>query len=139
MFYHRFGLIFAGACLIPLLLFLPETFTPVLLKQKAKRIRKEHPGSNVYAPLELQKLSALQLVTRILGRPLRMMVLEPIVSACCAYLSLMYATAFILFQSFSVIYPRESRSKWVYAAVDADLISDIRIRTTEDRSGFSTT
>ncbi|CZT15291.1 related to fluconazole resistance protein (FLU1) [Ramularia collo-cygni] len=100
-----FGLIFAGACFVPQLFFLPETFGPALLKAKAKKMRKEHTGANVYAPLELQRVGALQMVTRIVGRPLRMMLLEPIVSATCCYLSLMYATAFILFQSFSVIYP----------------------------------
>lgn len=103
----RFGLIFAGVTAVPLLLFLPETFGPALLKAKAKKMRKEHPDCNVYAPLELQRMGAWQMVTRIVGRPLRMMLLEPIVSATCCYLSLIYGTAFIMFQSFSVIYPRE--------------------------------
>lgn len=132
----RFGLIFAGACAVPMLIFLPETFGPVLLKAKAKKIRKEQPGSNVYAPMELQHMTALQLVTRILGRPLRMMILEPIVSACCCYLSLMYATAFILFQSFSVIYPRESRL-FSSDLSNANMPSNLWVRTTQDWTGIS--
>jgi hypothetical protein len=89
-------------------LFLPETFGPALLKAKAKKMRKEQPGCNVYAPLELQHTGIWQMATRIVGRPIRMMLTEPIVSACCLYLSLVYGAVFMLFQSFSVIYPRES-------------------------------
>jgi hypothetical protein len=72
---------------------------------KARKHRKEHPNSNVYAPLELVHKTPWQLVTQVIGRPLRMMGTEPIVSACCLYLSLIYGVIFMLFQAFAVIYP----------------------------------
>lgn len=98
-----FGLILAGSCLVPLL-FLPETYGPAILMRKAKRMRKENPGSNVYAPLELQHLGARQFVSKVLGRPLRMLFAEPIVSATCLYLSLIYAVIFMLFQAYPIVF-----------------------------------
>ncbi|CZT16623.1 related to fluconazole resistance protein (FLU1) [Ramularia collo-cygni] len=97
----------AGACAIPLILFLPETFAPALLQAKAKKFRKEHLDKPpIYAPLELQQHTGfLQLVTRIVARPLQMIISEPIVAACCIYLALVYSTVYMLFQSFGVIYP----------------------------------
>lgn len=99
-----FGLIFAASCAVPLL-FLPETFGPKLLLLKARRIRKQQPDANVYAPLELKHTTPMQVVTQVIGRPLRMMLAEPIVSACCLYLSLIYAIQFMLLQVYSVIFP----------------------------------
>ncbi|KAF7192692.1 Major facilitator superfamily multidrug transporter mdrA [Pseudocercospora fuligena] len=98
-----FGTIFAGACAVPLL-FLPETYGPRILLLKARKMRKEGKGE-VYAELEMKHTSTRQLFTQVLGRPLRMMLAEPIVSACCLYLSLIYAIQFMLFQSYSVIFP----------------------------------
>ena len=99
-----FGLIFAGICAPPLL-FLPETFGPAILMQKAKAHRKQYPESGVYASLELVHKTPLQLITQVVGRPLRMMLTEPIVSASCLYLSLIYGVIFMLFQAYAVIFP----------------------------------
>lgn len=97
------GLILAGVT-IPPLLFLPETFGPAILMSKARRLRREQPGVNVYASLEMKDTTPRQVITQVLGRPLRLLVLEPIVSACCLYLSLIYGIIFMLFQAFSVIF-----------------------------------
>lgn len=95
----------AGICLPPLL-FLPETFGPAILCRKAKNARKRQPGSRIYAPLELKHVDFRELATKVLLRPMYMLVTEPIVTACCMYLSLIYAVIFILFQAFPEIYPR---------------------------------
>ena len=39
----------------PLLLFLPETYAPVILKRKAQRLRKETGDNTMVAPAELEK------------------------------------------------------------------------------------
>ncbi|GIZ45627.1 hypothetical protein CKM354_000878500 [Cercospora kikuchii] len=98
-----FGLILAGVTIPPVLL-LPETFAPALLMSKARRVRRTQPGVKVYAPLELKRTTPRQLITQVLGRPLRMIFAEPIVSACCLYLSLIYGIIFMLFQAYSVIF-----------------------------------
>lgn len=97
------GLIWAALSLIPLA-FLPETYAPVLLVRRARRLRKHDPDLRVVAEHEREKLDLQRLATRVLTRPLRMLFLEPIVSATCAYLALCYAIFYMTFQAFPIIY-----------------------------------
>ncbi len=84
------GLIVAGVSLI-LLLFLPETYGPTILKHRAQTMRKETGNPNIFAPIELEKKGVRQMMTVTLTRPLRMIAFEAIVLFTCAYLSLAYA------------------------------------------------
>ncbi|TQS33989.1 hypothetical protein Golomagni_05647, partial [Golovinomyces magnicellulatus] len=97
------GLIYAGATLI-LLAFLPETYSPILLLRRARKIRKANPSAKVIAPRELEETDFAQLMTVILTRPLRMLIREPIVSTTCAYLALVYTIFYISFQAFPIIF-----------------------------------
>lgn len=73
------------------LLFLPETYGPIILKQRARKMRKETSNPNIYAPIELEKKGAKQMITVTLMRPLNMIFHEAIVLFTCLYLSLAYA------------------------------------------------
>lgn len=75
----------------PFLLALPETYGPVILKTKAKRLRKKEGKQNVFAPMELEKRDVHELLVVILTRPIRMFLFEGIVLCSCLYLSLVYA------------------------------------------------
>ncbi len=97
------ALIYAGATFIPLL-FLPETFAPLLLKRRAIRMRKEDPKANIIAPHEMDKKSVRDLAVIVLTRPLRMIVFEPIVSSVCMYLALVYGIFYMTFQAFAIIF-----------------------------------
>lgn len=97
------ALIYAGVSMVPLA-FLPETYGPILLLRRARRLRRENPKANVVAPHELEKVDLHQLVVRVLTRPIRMLFFELIVSATCAYLALCYAIFYMTFQAFSIIY-----------------------------------
>ncbi|CRK45057.1 hypothetical protein BN1723_006427 [Verticillium longisporum] len=92
------GLIYAGATLIPLLFYLPETSASILLARRAARLRKLDPVGNAHivAARDLEHTDLHQLVTVVLTRPLRMIACEPIVSCSCAYLALIYAIFYIL-------------------------------------------
>lgn len=94
---------FAGVSLV-LLAFLPETYGPTILKAKAKRIRKESGDTNVFAPIELEKKGAKQMVTVVLLRPLHMIVSEAIVLFTCLYLSLAYAIFYLFFVAYPLIF-----------------------------------
>lgn len=75
----------------PFLLAVPETYGPIVLKSKAKKIRKQEGKQNVYAPTELEKRDLHELLVVILTRPIRMFLFEGIVLCSCLYLSLVYA------------------------------------------------
>lgn len=97
------SLIYAGISMIPLI-FLPETYGPILLVRRAKRLRRKDPMSNFVAPHELEKMDLRQLAVRVLTRPIRMLFFELIVSATCMYLALCYAIFYMTFQAFPIIY-----------------------------------
>lgn len=83
------GLIVAGASLL-CLMFLPETYGPEILRRRARKMRKE-TGNSIFAPIELEKKGAKQMITVTLMRPLNMIVFEAIVGFTCMYCSLAYA------------------------------------------------
>ncbi|RYP42152.1 hypothetical protein DL767_000517 [Monosporascus sp. MG133] len=97
------ALIYAGLSLIPLV-FLPETYAPVLLTQRAAKIRKADPNARVYAAAELEPRDFKQLASVVLTRPLRMLMTELIVAATCLYLALVYAIFYMSFQAYSIIF-----------------------------------
>ncbi|KAL7624155.1 hypothetical protein AAE478_005712 [Parahypoxylon ruwenzoriense] len=99
------GLMFAGATLI-LVVFLPETYAPVLLARRAAKLRKADPTARVYSATELEPHDLTQLVTRVLTRPIRMILTELIVTATCLYLSLVYAIFYMSFQAFPIIFQK---------------------------------
>lgn len=98
------ALIYAGATLVPVVLFLPETYAPVLLTRRARNIRKADPTAQVYAAFELEEKEIKQVVTKVLTRPIRMILTELIVTATCAYLALVYAVFYISFGAFPIIF-----------------------------------
>ncbi|GAB0135935.1 hypothetical protein EsDP_00004255 [Epichloe bromicola] len=98
------ALICASATFI-MLLFLPETYHPILLAQRARLLRQQGHSPNIVAPRDLHKaIDLTQLVTKVLTRPLRMLFFEPIVAATCAYLAFVYALFYVSFQAFPIIF-----------------------------------
>ncbi|TFK47416.1 MFS polyamine transporter [Heliocybe sulcata] len=99
-------MIFAGACCVVGIIFLPETYAPVLLAQKAKRLRKEDPVKNkdVYAEQERQDWSIKGVLHRTLFRPFHMLVQEPILVLVTVYLAVVYGVLYSLFEALPVIF-----------------------------------
>ncbi|KAF4460933.1 Polyamine transporter 3 [Fusarium albosuccineum] len=97
------GLIVAGVTLA-LIALLPETYGPILLSRRARKLRKEDPASRAIAPRDLETTDLRQLLTVVLTRPIRMLIFEPIVTTTCAYLSLVYTIFYMSFQAFPIIF-----------------------------------
>ncbi|KAF4982496.1 hypothetical protein FZEAL_1889 [Fusarium zealandicum] len=97
------GLIVAGATLV-LVALLPETYGPILLSRRARKIRKADPASRAIAPRDLETTDLNQLLTVVLTRPIRMFIFEPIVTTTCAYLALVYSIFYMSFQAFPIIF-----------------------------------
>lgn len=88
----------------PILLTSPETYAPVILATRARRLRKENNDPNIFAPLELEHRDLKQLVTIVLARPVRMFFTEAIVLCSCLYLSFVYAIFYMYFQAYPTIF-----------------------------------
>jgi multidrug resistance protein len=97
------GLIFAGVTL-PLVCFCPETYAPIILRRRAEKLRKETGNDNLFAPKELEKKGAKQLITVTLTRPVRMIIYEAVVLFTCLYLSLAYAIFYMYFEAYPIVF-----------------------------------
>ncbi|KAJ5034845.1 uncharacterized protein L3040_008114 [Drepanopeziza brunnea f. sp. 'multigermtubi'] len=97
------GFILLGVSLVPVL-FLPETFKPVILRKRAIKLRKKDPSHRIYAPIELETRDTMEIVTVTLARPIRMFFKEPIVLLSSLYLAFASAIYFLLFEAYPIIF-----------------------------------
>lgn len=74
-----------------------ETYAPVLLKQKAARLRLETGNKKFYSALEEKPVTAADFVVRYLSRPFVMLCLEPILFCMTLYISFTFGMVYLLF------------------------------------------
>lgn len=73
--------------LVAIVLFVPETYHPVLLRRKARNIRKERrvTGQQYLAPIERIEKSILHTVMWSIVRPFQLLTLEPMCLNLCIF------------------------------------------------------
>jgi multidrug resistance protein len=115
-------LIWSFALTVTIIFLIPETSPAILLKKKAKRLRKETGNQNLYAPIERQDASLLQAIRLNCRRPVQLLFTEPVLFVLCFYTGFLLAVIYLLFVAFplvfSVVY--EFEVQWVglsFAAV----------------------
>ncbi|KAI0275253.1 MFS general substrate transporter [Gloeopeniophorella convolvens] len=98
-------MIFAGVITIVSFLFMPETYGPFILRQRAKRLRKEDPVAHKDIRAEgEEKWTFNVLLERTIFQPFRMLWHEPILVFVTAYMSVVFALLYSLFEAFPVIF-----------------------------------
>jgi MFS family permease len=97
------GTFFALATL-PFLIIMPESYLPVLLSRKAKKLREETGNPNIIAATDLQKKNWSYVITVVMTRPFRMLFQEAIVSCVCLYAMLVYSIFYLYFQSYPLVF-----------------------------------
>ncbi|KAI1982244.1 hypothetical protein LOZ51_001019 [Ophidiomyces ophidiicola] len=101
-----FELIFGGVSLIAML-FLPETFRPVILAKRAARMKKELNRDDIVVPDSVETRNLKDLFAVTLTRPVTMLFTEPIVPAVCLYMAFLYAILYLFFQAYPIIFQGE--------------------------------
>ncbi|KAL4779339.1 major facilitator superfamily domain-containing protein [Aspergillus varians] len=87
---------------------LPETYAPVLLKAKAKHLRKTTGDQRYWHPHELEQIDLRNVLTKYLSRPLRMLLTEPLVTCLALYASFTYSLIYLTLEVFPIVF-RENR------------------------------
>ena len=87
--------------------FLPELFSPVLLKRRAQRLRKETGDERYWHPHESQKIDLNNILTKHLSRPVKMLITEPMVTAIAVYASFVYGLLYMTLEMFPIVYQEE--------------------------------
>jgi MFS family permease len=83
---------------------LPESYSPVLLKKKAQRLRKETGDSRWHHPHEDVKLDVKTVVTKHLARPIIMLTTEPMVTCIAFYASFVYGILYMTLEVFPIVF-----------------------------------
>lgn len=80
-----------------MLLFVPETFAPIILLRRAKKLRKSTGDASYVAEHELARRSFQDIAQVYLARPFRLLLTEPIVTLCSLYAALLYGLLYMFF------------------------------------------
>ena len=83
--------------------FMQETYAYVLLQRKTKRLQKETGNPNLRSALDTGK-SPRELFSVSIVRPLKMLVLSPIVLLMSLHMAIVYGYLYLLFTTFPRIF-----------------------------------
>ena len=97
-------LIWSGAMLGLIIAFVPETYHPVLLWNKARKLREDTGNDNWKAPIEIHDLSILQTIIRSIYRPFILLALEPMCLNLCIFSALLLGVLYLFFGAFSLVF-----------------------------------
>jgi hypothetical protein len=96
---------FAGVCFLLIVFTLPETYAPVILLEKAKRLRKETGDQNYYALLEKEgSVSFSRRLSNVVGKPFVILAHEPMLIAITVYMSFVYGCIYLLFEAYPIVF-----------------------------------
>lgn len=88
------------------LFFLQETYTPVLLEQKARRLRKETGNAEWHTVFTMREPLRVRIFHGLL-RPCIFLATQPVVLVTCLYQGIMFGCQYLLLASFSRVFKEE--------------------------------
>lgn len=94
---------FAGVVSIIVCL-IPETYAPVILKARAKRLRKETGNYNIMTEQERLKAPMSEVIRTVLIKPINLIVTEPVLDLMNLYIVLIYSLLYAFFFAYPVIF-----------------------------------
>jgi MFS family permease len=97
-------LIWSAANVGMIALLVPETYHPVLLRNKARKLRKETGDERWKAPLEKMDKSIRKTIALSLLRPFQLLILEPMCTNLCLYSAILLGILYLFFGAFPVVF-----------------------------------
>ena len=92
-----------AACVLNLL-FLKETYAPVILTSKAVNLRRRTGNWGIHAKKEQIEIDLHELIVNNLARPLQMLLREPLIMAVTVYLSFIYGLLYGFLSAYTSIF-----------------------------------
>ncbi|PYI01080.1 MFS transporter [Aspergillus sclerotiicarbonarius CBS 121057] len=97
-------LIWTGVLLVLIIFLVPETYHPVLLRRKARKLRKETGDDRWQAPIEKLHRSVAHTVLRSIYRPLLLLTLEPMCLNLCIFSAILLGILYLFFGAFQLVF-----------------------------------
>ena len=98
--------IMGGVAFVLDLVFLNETYPPVVLVQKAGELRRRTLNWGIHAKQEEIEVDFRELMTKNFSRPLRILVSEPIVLLLSIYMAFIYGLLYLFLTAYPIVFQR---------------------------------
>ena len=102
-------MIMAALFLVIGLIFIRESYAPVLLQRRAKKLRYETKNWAYHAKADEVQIDMGQIFTKYLFRPIHMLIIEPILILMTIYMALIYGTLYLFFEAYPISFQEERR------------------------------
>ena len=80
-----------------------ETYAPVILERKARRLRQETGNAELHAK-DQRRIPMSTILQRAISRPVKMFLFCPVVTGLAIYNAVVYGFTYLLFSTFSVVF-----------------------------------
>ncbi|KAF2870429.1 benomyl/methotrexate resistance protein [Massariosphaeria phaeospora] len=97
-------IMWSGFQLALIFLFVPETYHPVLLRQKARRLRKETGNAAWIAPIEKMDRTIAKTVVWSCIRPFQLLFFEPMCLNLCILSAVLLGILYLFFGAFPLVF-----------------------------------
>ena len=104
MYCARLTAIMGFAAFLLDLVFLRETYPPVILISKAAELRRRTRNWGIHAKQEEIEIDFRELVTKNFSRPLRLLVTEPIVLLISIYSAFIYGLLYLFLTAYPIVF-----------------------------------
>ncbi|KAF4616014.1 hypothetical protein D9613_011239 [Agrocybe pediades] len=97
-------IIWTFAEMVALFFVVPETYVPVLLQYKAKRVRRETGDKRYYAPIEREERNLLLAIATSCSRPFQLLVTDRMALLLDIWSALVLGILYLTFEAFPIIF-----------------------------------
>jgi MFS family permease len=97
-------IIWSGATLIMIILLVPETYHPVLLRNKARKLRAETGDERWKSPIDKTSKSIVRTIANSLRRPGQLLLFEPMCLNLCIFSAILLGILYLFFGAFPLVF-----------------------------------
>ncbi|TQN72800.1 Efflux pump atB, partial [Colletotrichum shisoi] len=97
-------IIWAFALLVAIGVFVPETYHPIVLRSKARKMRKETGDERWKAPVEKSTKSVIKTIGISLKRPFQLLFFEPMVLSLDIFSAILLGILYLFFGAFPLVF-----------------------------------
>ncbi|RPA84291.1 major facilitator superfamily protein [Ascobolus immersus RN42] len=101
---YWFQLILSGCVYLLLVLTVPETYAPTILKKRAQKLRKETGDNAFVTEQDLDTRPLSEQLKIFLFRPFQLLFIEPIVLFMSLYMSVLYGLLYMFFVAYPIVF-----------------------------------
>lgn len=97
-------IIWSSVMLVCMIFLVPETYMPVVLRNKARKLRKETGEERWKASIEMHERSVTMTVLRSLPRPFMLLFMDPMCFSLCLFTSIVLGILYLFFGAFHLVF-----------------------------------